>query len=89
MSQGDFTMLKKGFTLIELLIVIAIIAILAAIALPAYSDYQVRVRLKEFAVANKLTVDKNKRVTREGIGTLTDGRQVDCSAACKFVTPAQ
>jgi type IV pilus assembly protein PilA len=84
-------MLKKakGFTLIELMIVIAIIAILAAVALPAYEDYQARVRLKEFAEANKLSVDKKIKVTRQGVGTLTDGRKVDCSSACKFVTPAK
>lgn len=79
----------KGFTLVELMIVIAIIAIIAAVALPAYNSYEVGQRLDAFATKNNLTVDKNKKVTREGVGTLTDGREVDCKGECKFVTSAK
>ncbi|MBB4835667.1 prepilin-type N-terminal cleavage/methylation domain-containing protein [Acinetobacter schindleri] len=37
----------NGFTLIEVMIVIVIIAILAAIALPNYSNYVTRTKIKE------------------------------------------
>lgn len=37
---------QRGFTLIELVVVLVIIAILAAIALPAYSSYVLRSKLR-------------------------------------------
>ena len=37
---------EKGFSLMELMIVVAIVAILAAIAIPAYTNYVLRTKVK-------------------------------------------
>jgi prepilin-type N-terminal cleavage/methylation domain-containing protein len=75
---------QKGFTLIELVLMISIIAIIATVVLPAFDDYEVRVRLKEFAAANNLEVDLSKPLQNR-TALLNDGRRVDCISACKII----
>lgn len=46
MASLDSRRRARGFTLLELMVVVAIIAILAAIALPAYSRYVLRSKIR-------------------------------------------
>ena len=46
MTRMDGRGRARGFTLLELMVVVAIVAILAAIALPAYSRYVLRSKIR-------------------------------------------
>ncbi|MDD5035652.1 MAG: pilin [Methylococcaceae bacterium] len=59
---------QRGFTLIELMIVVAVIGALVSVAIPAYQDYMVRMRIVE---GLSLATDAKVRVV-ESASTVLD-----------------
>ncbi|AIT08887.1 methylation protein [Candidatus Francisella endociliophora] len=56
---------EKGFSVIELMVVIAIITIIVAIAIPLYSNYQIRAKLSNADTAARIYVNEIAHYTYE------------------------
>ncbi|MED7819271.1 MULTISPECIES: prepilin-type N-terminal cleavage/methylation domain-containing protein [unclassified Francisella] len=58
-------MISKGFSIVELMVVIAIIAIIAAVAIPIYSNYQIRAKLSSADIVARVYVNEVTHYTYE------------------------
>lgn len=60
-------MKNSAFSLIELLVVVAIIGVIAAIAVPAYSNYQIKAKIADsIIIINKIVSDLETNYSRTG-----------------------
>ena len=77
--------MQKGFTLIELMIVVAIVGILAALAIPAYSDFQVRSKVTE-AIAAAGACKTSVTEFYQSAGSFTSIPATICAQASRYVS---